>query len=103
MKFDRQQVGVSLEVAVVGENRHGKARGNGTNQKVGVGTLKAPRAASIVKESSFFIIRLMNRQIREGSQPFSDGLKLNGFPDPGKEFLANRPNQKRAFFPYQRG
>ncbi len=45
----------------------------------------------------------MNRQIREGSQSFSDGFKLNGFADARKEFLANRPNQERPFFPYQRG
>src|SRR5580658_2735144 len=103
VEFDWKQVRVRLEVAVGRENRHGKTCGDGANQEVGVGALNTSSAASIVEERRCFVVRLVNRQVRKRSQSISHGFKLKSFPDPGQEFLADRPNQERPFLPDQRG
>ena len=75
--------------------------GEGTDKKIGVGTLNPLTTAKIVIFSSSLIIATRHFKIGKGPQVMAQFLELDMALHTGKEFLAHRSNHPDSHLPNQ--
>jgi hypothetical protein len=80
-------LGVTIKVAVAGEDRPLPARGTGANQKIDRGPGHACATTSIVGVRRCLVVFRRQGLILEGPQVFPQSGELSLLPNPRKDFL----------------
>lgn len=84
---------VPLEILVGGVNRQASACSDRTDQHVYARSLNAFRAASIGELRRTFVVRSLNRFIREGCERVTQAFELRLVCDTAQQFLTDRSDK----------
>jgi hypothetical protein len=85
-----------LEVPIRREHAAVPARSNGADEEVGIRALHASTTALVEESRRQLIVFRLQPQILECAQPIAQTLILLVRANPGKQFLADRPDHQHA-------